>query len=337
MLKMADLYNGAARSFPGTQQTIYEGKFRDMWWDQSIMQFVCNTDWKGRFRKKGTAIKVPVRDKVIIRDTRPGEGIIYQKLKGNEEDFTIGRESYWALEFMPEDQAFSALNLKDPHLADAAKEMSEHIETKFGADIINKIHADNKGNAAGCRSHGYDLGDVGLDGNSKLKAVKLFKTQAACDAASSTDHPHKEVAPDFIYHCFSCLKEQKGGKGREYWMVIPTILADRVQTSEIKLAGWMNEANSSLRKDVSFLGSFNGNNNHIIVDDTMLPIFKEGAINVYPILFGSKVATTFADEVVFRDDNMKDIETWDEYHRCKSVYDWFLRFPEFIGVAYVTL
>ena len=69
----------------------------------------------------------------------------------------------------------------------------------------------------------------------------------------------------------------------------------------------------------------------------MLPIFKEGSINVYPILFGSKVATTFADEVVFRDDNMKDIETWDEYHRCKSVYDWFLRFPEFIGVAYVTL
>lgn len=334
---MADLYNGAARNFPSTQHTIYENKFRDMWWDASIMQFITNNDWKGRFRKIGTEIRVPVRPTVKIRDTVPGAGIIYQKPKGTDEMFTIGRESYWALEFMPEDMEFSALDFKSPLIKDAGDAMAEHIEKKFGYDIINKVPAINKGNSAGFRSHGYDLGATGTEASGRPKAVKLFQTQTQCDAASDSTYPHKAVGPDFLYTCFSALKEQKGGKGREYWMVLPTIVSNKIHTSEIKMCGWMDLANTMLRKDVDFLGSFNGANNHLIVDDTLLPTFSEDGKNIYPILFGSKIATTFADEVVIRDSNLKDIDSWDEYHRCKSIYDWFLRYPEFIGLAYVYL
>ena len=335
-----DLYGGAARNFPATQHIQYAGKFKDKWWDASILQFITNQDYKGMFHKKGTEIRVPIRPVVQIRDTTPGGGIIYQKPKGREEIMTIGRESYWALEFLPEDTEFSAIDIKNPLIGDAANQMAEWIEMKFGADIINKVHPDNSGNTAGRRSHGYMLGAVGSTGSStstRPNAVKLFKTQAQCDADSGTTY--KEVGPDYVYHCFSCLKEQKGAKGREFFMVIPTIMADRIQCSELKMAGWMNEANSSLRKDVTAIGSFNGNNNNIYVDDTMLPIFSEsygtGTVNVYPVLFGAKIATTFAQEVVWRDSNLKDIASWDDYHRCKTVYDWMVRYRQFIGVGYV--
>ncbi len=336
-----DLYGGAARNFPATQHIQFAGKFKDKWWDASILQFITNGDWKGTFHKKGTEIRVPIRPTVNIHDTTPGGGIIYQKPKGREEVFTIGRESYWALEFMPEDVEFAAIDIKNPLIGDAANQMAEHIEMKFGADIINKAHPDNCGNAAGRRSGGFDLGDVGtvtVNSTTYPKAVKLYKTQAQCDSGSE---PHKEVGPDFVYHCFSCLKEQKGAKGREFFMVIPTVMADRIMCSELKMAGWMNEANTTLRKDVTALGSFNGNGNNIYVDDTMLPVFSEtlggNAVNVYPVLFGAKIATTFAQEVVWRDSNLKDVASWDDYHRCKTVYDWFVRYRQFLGVAYVTL
>lgn len=319
------LFGNAPTSFP--HQIQYQNSYRRKYREKSILPLITNSGWKGHFYKKGMEIRVPIQPTVIIRDTHPGEGIIYQKPKAPEEVFTIGRESYWALEFMPEETEFIPWDVKAPIVNDASEQLAEHIEMKFGKDIILKIDERNKGHHAGARSGGFDLGGP-EDGG----AIKLFKTQKQADDDSS--HDHKEVAPDFIVHCFNSLKEQKGGKGQDFWMVVPTVVADRVQTSELKMAGWMNEANSLLRKDVSAIGGLGGGT--IIQDDQMLPIFKDSAgKNVYPILFGSKVATTYADEVVFRGNNLTDKDSWDEYHRCKTIYDWFLRFPEFLGVAYV--
>ena len=70
-----DLYGGAARNFPATQHIQYAGKFKDKWWDASILQFITNQDYKGMFHKKGTEIRVPIRPTVQIRDTTPGGGI----------------------------------------------------------------------------------------------------------------------------------------------------------------------------------------------------------------------------------------------------------------------
>ena len=326
---MADLYNGAPRSFTATQQIQYQNAYKRKYRDRSIMGDITNSEFKGKFYKKGTTIKVPIQPTVIIRDTQPGGGIIYQKPADTFEDFTIGRESYWGLEFMPEDTAFAPWDPKSPIVADAADEMAEHIERKFGLDIINKCDARNTGNEAGARSGGFKLGEPGSG-----KQVFLYGTEDAKNKSSAT---YKEVAADFIVHCGNCLKEQKGGKGQDLWCVMPTIIGDRIQTSELKLAGLYDDRNSLLRSDVSMLGKLNGMT--LIQDDVMLPIFKDVTkdCNVYPILFGSKKAISFADEVVFRDNGMKDVGSWDEFHRCKTVYDWFVLYPEFFGVAYVSI
>lgn len=327
---MADLFKGMPRSFEATQQISYQNAYKRKYEDKSIMDLITNSDFKGKFYKKGTTIRLPIQPKVMIRETQPGGGIIYQKPKDTHEDFTIGREYYWALEFMPEDTAFAPWDPKSPIVNDAAREMAEHIETQFGADIINKCNKYNTGNHAGARSEGFDLGDVSENG----AQVFLYETTAARNEGGQK---HRAVAPDFIVHCINCIKEQKGAKGQDFFAVIPTIVADKIQTSELKLAGLYEERNSLLREDVAALGKLGGAT--VIQDDTMLPIFKDTTnnCNVYPILFGSKKAITFADEVVFRDSSMKDISSWDEFHRCKTVCDWFVLYPEFFGVAYVSL
>lgn len=323
---MADLYNGAPRAFNATTQIQYQNAYKRKYRDRSIMGMVTNSEWKGRFYKKGTTIRIPIQPSVIIRETKPGADIIYQKPQDTYEDFTIGREFYWALAFMPEDMAFAAWDPKSPIVADAADEMAEFIERKFGRDIINKCDVHNTGNTAGARTGGFKVGAPNAP-------VTLYKTQAQCDAATSVTN--RNVAADYIVHANNCIKEQKGAKGQEFFTVIPTVVADYIQTSELKLAGLYDEQNSLLRKDVSALGRLGGS--LVIQDDVMLPFFKLSGANVYPVIFGSKKAITFADEVVFRDSNLKDKDSWDDYHRCKTVCDWFVRYPEYFGVGYVKL
>lgn len=325
-----DLFNGAPRSFVGSTQINYQHSYKRRLRDRMILHEITNSKHKGDFYKKGTTIRIPVPGRVIIRDTQPGGGIIYQKPKDTYEDFTIGRESYWGLEFTPEDTSFMPWDPRSEYFTNATDEMAEHIERKFGRDIINKCHPRNTGNQAGARTGGFVLGAVG-DGN----AVTLYKTQAQVDGATGVTY--RNVAADYFVHGINCLKEQKGAKGEEFFAIAPTIVCDYIQTSELKMAGWMAERNSTLRTDVSMIGKLGGAT--IIQDDVLLPIFKNttNGKNVYPILFMSKNAISFVDEVVFRDSNMKDIGSWDEYHRCKSVYDWFVLFPEFFGVGYVEL
>ena len=326
---MADLYGGAPRSFTATQQIQYQNSYKRKYRDKSIMGEITNSDYKGRFYKKGTKIRIPIQPTVIIRDTKPGAGIIYQKPTDTFEDFNIGKESYWGLQFTPEDLAFAPWNPKDPIVADAADEMAEHVERKFGLDIINKCHKYNTGNHAGARSGGFDLGGTGSGDQ-----VFLFETS---EERGKSTMAHKCLAADHIVNCVNSIKEQKGAKGQDYFCVIPTIVASKIQTSELKYAGLFDDRNSLLRSDISMLGKLGGAT--LIQDDVMLPIFKdtENKCNVYPIIFGTKKAITFADEVVFRDNGMKDIGTWDEYHRCKTVYDWFVMYPEFFGVSYVSI
>lgn len=324
---MADLYKGAPRQFSAQEQIQYANAYKRKYRDRSIMSLVTNSDYKGKFYKKGTTIQLAIQPTVHIRETQPGGGIVYQEPADTTEIFTIGREYYWALKFQPEAMAFSAWNPKDPIVVDAADEMAEYIERQFGADVINKVHFRNQGNTAGARTGGFDLGSVGAP-------MQLYKTQSQCDLATSVQH--RNVVADHMVHCVNCIKEQKGAKGQDYFVIVPTVVGDRIQTSELKTFGWMDGLNSLLRKDVSALGQLGGAT--IIQDDVMLPIMHDAAgKNVYPILFGTKKAFTFADEVVFRDSNMKDIANWDEHHRCKTVCDWFGVYTEFMGVSYVQL
>lgn len=328
-----DIWGGEARSLPGTIHRLYRNEFKKRFRETSLLPLITNSSMKGVFAHKGDVIEIPIKPIIKTHKTAPGEKVIYQKAKGTSEKFFIGRERYWALSFEQEQQLFEAFNTKSPILEEANIQMTEDVELEALTDFPGKVSAQNTGNTAGHKSGAFDLGAVGGT-NNKFNSVKLFKLQSQCDADSTEDH--KEVAADYVVNCIDCLREQPGTKGRKLWVVVPTIVGNKIHTGEVKMANWMGDDKSRLREDIEVMGSLGGAD--VLISDKVP--FSTETVNgvtskVYPILFGSTEAVSFANEAVFRDGAMKDIGDWDEYHRAKFVYDWHFLYPEFIGCGYV--
>jgi hypothetical protein len=257
--------------------------------------------------------------------TKPGEKIKYQEPKGAEETFTINRERYFAFKLEDEDKIFSKMDLESPLIAEGTRQMSEDVEGEFFADVPSKVHFCNQGNTAGFKSGSFQLGAAGAP-------VKLFKTSDACTAGSGT---YKNVAPDYVVSCINALNEMPGGLDTKPFVIIPVAVANVLQTSEIKRADWMGDAESALRKSVRFLGELNGAN---IIVDNQLPMWRADGSNPaeYLIFFGDTSAITFADEARVKN-KLDSVEEWGEFHRSKMIYDWFVRYPERIGCGYVSI
>ena len=307
------LPSGAQPNFPGTQNIIYENAFRKRFRDKSILPLITNRKWEGRFKGKGTEIEVPVLPLIHTTKTKMGDKIQYQTPKSTMEKFVIDRERYFALKFEDEDRLFSAFDIQSPILAEGATQMAEDVEEEFLSDIYTKVHKCNQGANAGFRSQSYNLGTSGAP-------VTLTKADAV----------------DYISKCAAAMSEMPGGQDAKFWCVIPTAVAQRLQTSELKMANWMGDAKSVLRGSVNVLGELCGMTIYV---DNKLPMWisnANSANNVYNILFGDDSAVSFAEEVSIKD-KLQDKDEWGDFHRSKMIYDWFVRYPERIGTGFVKI
>ena len=309
-------------NFPATQQEIYETTFKTRFRDKSILPRITNRNYEGKFRKKGTKINVPILPIIETHKTKVGEKVKYQEPKGASESFTINRERYFAFKLEDEDKIFSAMDLESPLIIEANRQMAEDVEQEFLADIIYKVHPSNTGAEAGIRSGSYNLG-------TGLSPVRLFKSESAMGASAG------QLAPDYLVACINALNEMPGGLDTKPFVIIPTAVANVLQTSEIKRADWMGDAASVMRKSVQFLGELNG---ATIIVDNQLPMWRAtaSAAAKFAIFFGDSSAVAFADEARVKG-KLESVEEWGDFHRSKMIYDWFTIYPERIGAGFVTV
>ncbi|HBO98797.1 MAG TPA: hypothetical protein DD637_03010 [Verrucomicrobia bacterium] len=309
-------------NFPATQQEIYETTFKTRFRDKSILPRITNRNYEGKFRKKGTTINVPILPIIETHKTRVGEKVKYQEPKSASEKFTINRERYFAFKLEDEDKLFSALDLESPLITEANRQMAEDVEGEFLADIIYKCHPANTGAAAGIRSGSYNLG-------TSAAPVRLWKNETAQGTNAG------QLAVDYIVAAINALNEMPGGLDTKPFVVIPTAVANILQTSELKRADWMGDAQSAVRKSVQFLGELN---NATIIVNNQLPMWaKSGDTPAqFAIFFGDSSAVAFADEARVKS-KMESVEEWGDFHRSKMIYDWFVTYPERIGAGFVTV
>ncbi len=119
-------------SFPSTQHVIYETEFKRRFRDKSILPMITNPSYKGRFKGKGTTIKVPILPIIETHKTRAGEGVKYQSPKGTDEEFTINRERYFGFSIEDEDKIFSAMALESPIITEAIR-LPSRLPTRRGS------------------------------------------------------------------------------------------------------------------------------------------------------------------------------------------------------------
>lgn len=321
---------GGATSFPATQAIIFEKQFRKRFRDQSIIPLITNSEWKGKFKGTGTEIKIPVLPVMHTYKTVPGDSYRYQEPKATEETFVINRERAWGIHFISEDQMFAQFNITSPILEEQAKVNGEDIEFEMLSDITSKCAPANTGDVTG--KAGYVSGRYAI--GSAVLPTTLFKTDALAGSGTAvTSTANKLSAPEFFVQLAATLNEQPGGKVGSWRVVVPTAVAALLQTSELKQADLTGDTVSLLRKSVSAIGNLAGMD---IIQSDKIPVETVSGANCYPIIALDTTAITFAEEVKI-EEKLKDIDKDGDFYRCKTIYDWFVRYPERFAVGYVQI
>jgi hypothetical protein len=156
--------------------------------------------------------------------------------------------------------------------------------------------------------------------------------------ASSTK-TNKEAAPDYMCHLVNTLREQPGGENLTPWIIVPTVVADRIQTSELKQADLAGDDISLVRKDIRYIGDLGGA--HVYVSNLTPVIPKvegEGAQPTrYVCLAGDNSAVTYFGDTSEIEVGLKDINVRGTFNRAFWDYEWFVRYPERLATGIVAI
>ena len=340
------IFSGVQVPRASINRVTYTNSYKRRLMDRSIMKDIFNGNPENiksyLGSGKGAEVELYIPGTVKIRKTQPDGGIIYQTMTDTTERYGIAREAYWAIKYRPEDKSFWKFDPKSTDFTNATDQMARFIEREFGADIITKVPAANRGNEAGVEFGAYQLG---LD--QANKAVVLYKTQNQVDAATGVQY--RSTAADYLVTLADVIRENEGLSGAHVNIVIPSVVKNALKTSELKLGGIFGQRNLDLghgergsRAEVKFLGTMDDTigiiENNIMFKDSVFSYTANNKTHkVYPIFATTQDAGAFIDDVVYRDDAMKDVGNWDEHYRMKQVYDWPVLFPQAMAVGFVEI
>lgn len=291
--------------------------------DALMLSRITNTEFQGKFRNKGDTIIVRKTPLIGTKKYVDEQHIAYEDPNAQDERFTINRARYYAFRVHDINQALSDIpNFAGTWTKEGARQLAEDIEDEFFQDVYAQCDPYNKGNTAGRISGNYQLG-------TSADPLFLYKTQAQADA-DTTASRKKAAVVDALAAACGVLDEQKGGKNARPWIIIPSAVAVRIQTSELKDASMTGDSKSTIRLGVESIGSIAGMD---IYRSNLIPKLDT---NKFVCLFGDNSAITFANEIS-KTEMLRDTDSFSDLHRSLCVYDWFVRWPERFGHLVVSL
>lgn len=312
---------------------IYSPELKENLRDATILTRITNDEFTGKFKNKGDTIVVRGTPLIEVKDYVDGQKLTYEDPEAKDERHTINRAKYYGFRVKDVNQALSDI----PAFAakwtkEGALELAKKLDEEFFADVYAKCDPKNCGNAAGRISENYTLGNATNTDGSGNGPLYIYKTQALADA-DTTSNRKKAAVVDAIAAACGCLDEQKGGKNARPWIVIPSAVAVRIQTSELSDASLAGDTKSILRQGVESIGSIAGMD---IFRSNLLPTVTIDGRKCFICLFGDNSAITFANEIS-KTEMLRDPDSFADLHRSLAVYDWFPRWPERFGHLVVTL
>lgn len=312
---------------------LYSPTLKENMRDATMLTRITNTEFQGKFRNKGDTIIVRKTPLIGTKPYVDEQHIAYEDPTAQDEKFTINRARYYAFRVHDINQALSDIpNFAGTWTKEGARQLAEDMEVEFFEDIYSKADPKNCGNAAGRISGAYKLGNASATDGSGNGPLYLYKTQAAADA-DTTSNRKKAAVVDALAAACGALDEQKGGKNARPWIIIPSSVAVRIQTSELKDASLAGDPKSIIRQGVESIGSIAGMD---IYRSNLLPKRTVDGNQCFICLFGDNSAVTFANEIS-KTEMLRDPDSFSDLHRSLCVYDWFVRWPERLGCMVVAL
>ena len=283
--------------------------------DNLLFTRLVNREYEGELKQYGDTITIRKEPVIKAQDYVHGAPITYPDYSVTDSvQFTVKRAKVVPFRINDIDKMISDLpDWTSRWSALGGIALAQTKEVEFFEDFATFPDEHNCGATAGIRSASYNLGAVGAPVTVK--------------AAGATGAGEDNVV-DLISKAAAAMAEQPGGfKGRP-WMVIPPVMAQKIQTSELRAANFSGDSKTLLRSDLESIGNLCG----FDIYQSNLLYKNEGE---WVIPFGDNSAITYVDQITLSEVKDDPYVIGQKNHHSLSIYDWFPIHPEHCGMMVV--
>lgn len=297
---------------------IYAQKTLIKFYKSTFLSEICNTDYEGEIRSQGDKVIIRTVPDITINDYVIGQDIDYATYDSPSVVLEINKAKYYAFKIDNITALQTDINLMDIWTTDAAEQLKIHIESAFLTDVFltnyaTNVSAYNRGATAGAVSGSYALGVLGADTDLPIAA-------GATNGATCTN------VVEAIMRAEAALTEQNVPQDEGRWMIIPTWMGYKLQSSDLRRADSMGyPANQDVLRNgkIGKIGQFT------IYISNNLPKDSYGTV----IPFGHKSCLTFATQMT-ETETLPHPLAFGKILRSLQVYGYKAIKPEGLGIIY---
>lgn len=283
---------------------IWSGKLVVKFYDACVLADISNTDYEGEIKKHGDTVNIRTIPNMTIRPYKKGQILQTERPESPALALLIDKGQYFAIVIDNVDKYQSDIPLMDRWAEDASEQMKIVIDTEVLGNIYVDVHASNKGLTAGRKSSSFNLGATG-------SPVTLTKVNIV----------------DYLVDMGTVLDEQNiPEQGR--FVILPAWAIGMLKKSDIRDASLTGDTISPMRN-----GKIGMVDRFTVYLSNNLSTASDGGSTCYNIIFGHKLATTFAAQMTEMD-TLKVESTFGQLVRGLKVYGYKVVKPEALGHFY---
>jgi len=251
---------------------VYAAKLITKFYDACVLAAISNTDYQGEIKNMGDSVIIRGVPDMTIRDWQVGGTLTIDQPTATPTTLNIDHAKVWAFIMDKIDQKQTDIkSAAEKWATDASEQMKIAIDTDVLADIYADVNAYNKGATAGIKTGNIDLG---ADGGTSISLTKTNILEKLTD-------------------CMQVLDEQSVPETGRF-IVLPPWACGLIMKSDLKDASLAGDGTSIMRNGrLGMIAGFE------IFKSNLLATSNDGvAAACHHCLFGVKIATTFASQLV---------------------------------------
>ena len=302
---------------------LYAGKTIKRYYETSIIPFISNTDYEGMIKAQGNEVKIRTVPEIAIDDHAIGDVITNQRPLSESKTLLIDKAKRWSFTIDDIEQVQTDLkNRVTEWSSNAAENLDARICTDVLADLPALVSDDNKGIAAGLRSHMINLGGAEVSGAASgngflvITAGNIMKKVVEMGAVLD-----EQNVPD---------------EGR--WLLIDPLTAALLKASDIKAVELTGDAKSPYRTGlvgrVDRFTVFATNRlprTLAFLNASTTPAADEVGNYFTNVVFGNREGLTFATQLT-KNKMQDDPNGFDMIYRGLQVYGYEVIKPHALGL-----
>jgi len=281
---------------------IFSATMLEEYYASGVIPAICNTQFEGEIKKKGSVVNVPVMPTFIIRNHERNADIEIQDLDPSTTSFDVDKAKYIAFKLDSVNEHQTHIPLMSEWGQGAADAMKEDLDEVGLSELVGDAHANNIGLTAGIKTGAYNMGAA-------ASPLQLTKTNI-CDT---------------IVAAGSVLDEQKVPETGRI-LVLPPLFTGMLKLSDLKDASMTGDGESILRN-----GRLGVIDRFEIFKSPFVPSTTDTTIT-FSCLFGHRNAMTYASQ--FTEKAVADLGTKGFGKFFKSLYVYGVHGMQTKGIGY---